>query len=200
VIPVILAIIGSVAGIAGLSVAVVAHSRVNQVVDECGEILRRQVQVASGAVNDQALCDLAIVHYDALREMSGRRSFSLALINALGNGVVLSSINGRTETRTYAKVVKNGRGVEVLSPEEDQALRAARLGKGPLVSMSDPLPDFGRDLPAETPSTSSPSSSSALSETATSVPAPSNGSSPNGSVNGLPSNGSSPSTSSSAHA
>ena len=98
----------------------------------------------TGAVDNQSFRDLAIVHYDALREMSGRRSFSLALINAAGDGVVLSSINGRTETRTYAKVVRNGRGVEVLSPEEDQALRAARLGKGPIVDMDDPLPDFGR--------------------------------------------------------
>jgi hypothetical protein len=152
--PVLLAIVGAVAGIAGLSVAVVAHNRVNQVVEECADALRRQLQVASGASDNQALRDLAIVHYDALREMSGRRSFSLALINAVGDGVVFSSINGRTETRTYAKVVKNGRGVEVLSPEEDQALRAARLGKGPVVDMDDPLPDFGRD---------------------TSVPAPSNG-------------------------
>lgn len=158
----------------------VAHNRVNQVVEECADVLRHQLQFATGVVDNQALRDLAIVHYDALREMSGRRSFSLAVINAAGDGVVVSSINGRTETRTYAKVVKNGRGVEVLSPEEDQAVRAARLGKGPVVDMSDPLPDFGRDLPSE-------------SETATSVPAPSNG----------PSNGSkgaSASPSSSAHA
>lgn len=137
------AIAGVVAGVAGLSIAVVAHNRVNQVVEECAEVLRRQLQVASGVIDNQALRDMAIVHYDALKEMSGHRSFSLALINAVGDGVVVSSINGRTETRTYAKVVRNGRGIEALSPEEDQALRAARLGKGPVVTMDDPLPDFG---------------------------------------------------------
>jgi hypothetical protein len=138
------AVIGAIAGVAGLSVALVAHNRVNQVVEECADVLRRQLQVASGAVDNQSLRDLAIVHYDALKEMSGQRSFSLALINSVGNGIVLSSINGRTETRTYAKVVRNGHGVDALSPEEDQALRAARLGKGPVVNMGDPLPDFGR--------------------------------------------------------
>jgi hypothetical protein len=137
------AVAGVVAGVAGLSIAVVAHNRVNQVVEECAEVLRRQLQVASGAVDDQALRDLAIVHYDALKEMSGHRSFSLALLNATGDGVVISSINGRTETRTYAKVVRDGHPLEMLSPEENQALRAARLGKGPTVSMDDPLPDFG---------------------------------------------------------
>ncbi|MFI0486363.1 DUF4446 family protein [Actinomadura sp. 9N215] len=149
------AVAGLVAGVAGLSIAVVAHNRVNQVVDECGEMLRRQLQVASGsgAMDERALRDLAIVHYDALKEMSGHRSFSLALINAVGDGIVISSINGRTETRTYAKAVQGGHPVEMLSPEENQALRAARLGKGPIVSMDDPLPDFGSgngDRPAPT--------------------------------------------------
>jgi hypothetical protein len=143
VILVAVAIAGVVAGVAGLSIAVVAHNRVNQVVEECAEMLRRQLQSMDGTVDNQALRDVAVVHYDALKEMSGRRSFSMALINTLGDGVVISSINGRTETRTYAKAVRGGRSLEVLSPEEDQALRGARLGKGPVVSMDDPLPDFG---------------------------------------------------------
>jgi len=143
VILVALAIAGMVSGVAGLTIAVVAHNRANQVVQECADMLRRHLQSVNGPVDGQALRDLAVVHYDALKEMSGRRSFSLALINSLGDGVVLSSINGRTETRTYAKVVRGGRSLEVLSPEEDQALRGARLGKGPVVSMDDPLPDFG---------------------------------------------------------
>ncbi|MEV4252060.1 DUF4446 family protein [Spirillospora sp. NPDC049652] len=139
------AIAGLVAGVAGLSVAVVAHNRANQVVEQCAEVVRRQLRAAGppGAIDGHALRDLAIVHYDALREMSGHRSFSLALINAAGNGVVISSIIGRTETRTYAKPIRDGHPAEPLSPEENQALRAARLGKGPVVTMDDPLPDFG---------------------------------------------------------
>jgi hypothetical protein len=44
--------------------------------------------------------------------------------------VVLSSINGRSETRTYAKIVLSGQGAQALSPEEERAVRAARLGQG----------------------------------------------------------------------
>ena len=50
-------------------------------------------------------------------------------IGALGDGVVLSSINGRSETRTYAKIVRGGCGIQPLSPEEEHAVRAARLGQ-----------------------------------------------------------------------
>ena len=46
------------------------------------------------------------------------------------DGVVLSSINGRTETRTYAKIVRSGAGMQALSPEGEHAVRAARLGRG----------------------------------------------------------------------
>ena len=81
-------------------------------------------------MDPRALRDLAIVRYDALSEMSGQLSFSVALLNALGDGVVLSSINGRSETRTYAKVVRSGAGTQPLSPEEEKAVRAARLGQG----------------------------------------------------------------------
>jgi hypothetical protein len=81
-------------------------------------------------VDSRALRDLAVVRYDALSEMSGQLSFSVALLNALGDGVVLSSINGRTETRTYAKIVRSGAGLQALSPEEEQAVRTARLGQG----------------------------------------------------------------------
>ena len=81
-------------------------------------------------LDPRALRDIAIVRYDALQEMSGQLSFSLALLNALGDGVVLSSINGRAETRTYAKPVRAGKGVQELSPEEAQAVNSARLGTG----------------------------------------------------------------------
>jgi hypothetical protein len=72
---------------------------------------------------------MAIVRYDALEEMAGQLSFSVALLNALGDGVVMTSINGRSETRTYAKIIVGGHGAQELSPEEDQAVRAARLGQ-----------------------------------------------------------------------
>jgi hypothetical protein len=83
-----------------------------------------------GTVDPRALRDVSIVRYDALREMSGQLSFSLALLNATGDGVVLSSINGRAETRTYAKPVVAGQGQQELSPEEAQAVQSARLGTG----------------------------------------------------------------------
>ena len=75
-----------------------------------------------------ALRNVALVRYDAFAQMSGRMSFSLALLNEDGDGVVLSAIAGTTDTRVYAKGIARGAGEHDLSPEERQAVGSA-LGK-----------------------------------------------------------------------
>ena len=124
-----ISVVAVLAGVIGISVGVAAHRRASRVVRECNELIQGAVG-SRGTVDPRALRDVAIVRYDALHEMSGQLSFSLALLNAVGDGVVLSSINGRAETRTYAKPVRAGKGVQELSPEEAQAVHSARLGTG----------------------------------------------------------------------
>ena len=75
-----------------------------------------------------ALRHVAVVRYDAFPDMGGRLSFSAALLDDAGDGLVLTSINGRSETRTYAKGVKNGASEHQLSPEEEQAISFAVRG------------------------------------------------------------------------
>ncbi|WP_327309168.1 DUF4446 family protein [Marinactinospora thermotolerans] len=132
----ILAMTGLLLGLGGALLGALALRRARATVDECRTVVRRLVADA-GEVDTRAIRDVAIVRYDALEEMSGARSFSLAMLNAAGDGVVLTSINGRTETRTYAKTVEGGKAVEAFSPEEYRAVRAARLGGGPGYSASD---------------------------------------------------------------
>jgi hypothetical protein len=73
-----------------------------------------------------ALRHLAVVRYDAFEEMGGRLSWSLALLDDGGDGVVLTSIRGRNEARTYAKSVTSWRSDQELSPEETEAITHAR--------------------------------------------------------------------------
>ncbi len=77
----------------------------------------------------QALRHVAVVRYDAFADMGGRLSFSAAVIDDHGDGLVLSSIHARGESRTYAKGIVAGSSDATLSPEEQQALAAARTGK-----------------------------------------------------------------------
>ncbi|WP_377639036.1 DUF4446 family protein [Oryzobacter terrae] len=77
----------------------------------------------------QALRHVAVVRYDAFGDMGGRLSFSTAIVDDSGDGVVISSIHARGESRTYAKGVVGGASDATLTPEEQQALAAARNGK-----------------------------------------------------------------------
>ena len=120
---------GVVVGVIGVALGIAASRRSARAVRECRDLVQGAVG-SHGTVDPRALRDIAIVRYDALQEMSGQLSFSLALLNAMGDGVVLSSINGRAETRTYAKPVVAGHGKPELSPEEAQAVHSARLGTG----------------------------------------------------------------------
>jgi hypothetical protein len=72
-----------------------------------------------------ALRHVAVVRYDAFSDQGGRLSFSAALLDDNGDGLVLTSINSRSETRTYAKGVQRGGSEHDLSPEEQQAVAHA---------------------------------------------------------------------------
>jgi hypothetical protein len=93
------------------------------------------LQAVARAVTDlradmtRALRHLAVVRYDAFGDMGGRLSFSAAVIDDHGDGLVFSSIHARGESRTYAKGVVGGTSDATLTPEEQQALAAARTGK-----------------------------------------------------------------------
>jgi hypothetical protein len=77
----------------------------------------------------QALRHVAVVRYDAFGDMGGRLSFSAAVVDDRGDGLVFSSIHARGESRTYAKGVVGGSSDATLTPEEQQALAAARTGQ-----------------------------------------------------------------------
>jgi len=79
---------------------------------------------------------VALIRYDAFEDMGGRLSFSCALLDERGSGVVVTSINGRQDTRVYAKPVYGGISDHNLSEEEVQAIREALAGPRQAVEAS----------------------------------------------------------------
>jgi hypothetical protein len=74
---------------------------------------------------NKSMQKLGMVRYNAFDDVGGEMSFSIALLDNQGNGVILSSIYGREEARVYAKPIAGGRSLYNLSEEEKQALRKA---------------------------------------------------------------------------
>lgn len=75
-----------------------------------------------------ALRHIAVVRYDALESMGGRYSFSAAIVDDFGDGLIITSIHGRSETRAYLKSIVGGVAEIELSPEEKDAIAAALRG------------------------------------------------------------------------
>src|SRR5262245_14988048 len=78
-----------------------------------------------GELAEESVRHVGVVRFDAFEDMGGRLSFSAALLDGNGDGVVITSINGRQDTRCYAKRVTGGASVHNLTDEERQAIREA---------------------------------------------------------------------------
>ncbi len=105
------------------------------------DLAAAQREVASGVAAERqdlakAVADLtgsvatvlrrvALVRFDAFEDLGGRLSFSLALLDDGGSGITLTSIASTSDTRLYAKSLTGGVGEHALSPEEEQAVKAA---------------------------------------------------------------------------
>ena len=79
--------------------------------------------------SQSALQKLGVVRFDAFEDMGGRLSFSAAFLDGRGDGMVVTSINGRTETLTYAKSIERLASEHNLSDEERDAIARAVAGR-----------------------------------------------------------------------
>jgi hypothetical protein len=134
----VLSVLALLIGLAALGLAAGAHRRTSEGrsrrarTAEAGADLPTDVQGLRHEVsalrleNADAMKHLAVVRYDAFGDMGGHLSWSLALLDDHGDGVILTSIHGRSDSRTYAKNVAGWTSDAQLSPEEEDAIAHAR--------------------------------------------------------------------------
>lgn len=70
---------------------------------------------------------VGFVRFNPFTDTGGNQSFCLVFLDQHNDGVVISSLHSREQTRIYAKAIKNGKtkGFE-LSKEEQEALKRAK--------------------------------------------------------------------------
>lgn len=77
------------------------------------------------SVAPRAFQRVGLVRFNPFEDTGGNQSFALALLDAEGNGWVLSSLHARSGTRVYAKAIHEGRSEGALSEEEAAAIKQA---------------------------------------------------------------------------
>ena len=78
---------------------------------------------------DGCISHTSVIRYDAMNELSGQQSSTVALLDERQTGVVISSILHRDQARLYVKRVQDGNPEYELSPEEQQAVEAAMAAR-----------------------------------------------------------------------
>jgi hypothetical protein len=76
-------------------------------------------------LSQRTIQKVAVIRYNPFADTGGDQSFAIALLDSRGNGVVLSSLHSRTDTRVFAKAVQGGRSRYQLSDEEQDAIKKA---------------------------------------------------------------------------
>ena len=74
---------------------------------------------------DRAVTRVGVVRFRAFEDMGSDLSYAVALLDAHNDGVVLSSIFGREDSRSYVKPIEAGKSTYTLTKEEDDAIRQA---------------------------------------------------------------------------
>jgi hypothetical protein len=71
---------------------------------------------------------VGVVRFNPFEDTGGNQSFALALLDSKRDGIVVSSLHSRQNTRVYLKAIVGGRSETALSDEESEALRKASPG------------------------------------------------------------------------
>lgn len=75
-----------------------------------------------------SLQHIGLVRFNPFDDTGSDQSFAIALLDERRDGIVLSSLHGRTNTRIFAKPVEGGTSRHALSAEESEAIRIAIAG------------------------------------------------------------------------
>ncbi|AZR74290.1 hypothetical protein BBF96_13290 [Anoxybacter fermentans] len=103
------------------------YGDIDKVKETQAKILTKQQEIA--AILQRCITKVGMVRFNPFKDMGGDQSFAIALLDRENNGIVISSLYGRTNSRFYGKPIIKGQSSYTLSEEEKEAIRRAIAGK-----------------------------------------------------------------------
>jgi hypothetical protein len=128
------AVAGVVVALLALAAAVWAVLRLRRVTRRLADLERASpmaVPIDVERVNrlasdlEGAIQRVGVVRYNPFEDTGSNQSFVLAMLDARGDGFVLSSLHSRQSTRMFLKPVSGGKPDSAVSDEEAEAIRLA---------------------------------------------------------------------------
>ena len=110
-------------GVTGENLEQLLHSQISEVrnaVEQVKQLSERCQQLDE--TSRTAIQKVGVVRFNAFNDTGSDLSFAIALLDGNNNGVVITSLFGRNESRVYAKPIQNGQSTYLLTTEEKEAL------------------------------------------------------------------------------
>ena len=102
--------------------------RVDEVQGRLGELEQLNARLTERAAT--SIQHIGLVRFNPFEDTGSDQSFAIAMLDDRRDGVVISSLHGRSNTRVFAKPVEGGNSSHTLSDEETKAIRIAVSGTG----------------------------------------------------------------------
>jgi hypothetical protein len=83
-----------------------------------------------------SLQHIGLVRFNPFEDTGSDQSFAIAILDDRRDGIVISSLHGRANTRVFAKPVESGASRHTLSTEETEAIRIAVEGTEPVPAVT----------------------------------------------------------------
>lgn len=101
---------------------------IDKLKDDTRQLKAKVSKISENLLNAYQKC--GIVKYDAFKEMGGKLSFSLCLLDDNNDGIIITSMHSSREgCYTYVKEIIKGESFVLLSEEEKQSLEEAKNKK-----------------------------------------------------------------------
>lgn len=112
-----------------------AASLEDQIMNLCAEqeVLKDIAEGNSKAIKDlhrrqkNSFQKMALAKYDAFKEMGGKLSYCIALLDETNTGFIINSVHNTDGCYSYSKRIKNGESEIALSTEEQKTLEHAMV-------------------------------------------------------------------------
>lgn len=113
-------------GVEGANLERLLHAHIEEVREVVGQVktLSNQCKEINIMCNN-SLQNVGVVRFNAFDDTGSDLSFAIALLDGHRNGLVVSSLFGRSESRVYAKPIVNGQSTYLLTTEEKEAISKA---------------------------------------------------------------------------
>ncbi|MEO7118691.1 MAG: DUF4446 family protein [Candidatus Limnocylindrales bacterium] len=101
------------------------NDRLDAIATEMERTMGRTVVLEGQSAH--AIQHIGLVRYNPFEDTGSNQSFALAVLDAEANGIILSSLHSRQQTRAYVKEIVGGKCDSALSAEESEALARAGI-------------------------------------------------------------------------